>query len=324
MPILSAYTQLGHLRLTSKPAHGETFSKALRAGINDGVRTFSVEEGSRMDGWIYATAMTCARLRYAIEGSDQSNPMNATDLLPVLEDQWGIVAYELADVLMRRRALRSRRRIPVNGSAVAIRNALNEVLGFDFVAYIPTPRADAVVFPADLGDQPQNIQPPETVRKLIRLAAPVSVGLGSPQAVAYAPVDEQLDPASHILEEGDVLVVEPERQPQTEVVTVTAVSTVGGELRFTATFNNPHNTGSVCSTAPFPYWVSTKRHSLVVLSAAAAADPERRRLADDVMRRFARAVSTWDLVGLDTPSSAGPFRVGVGLVGVTPIGLVNV
>jgi len=74
------------------------------------------------------------------------------------------------------------------------------------------------------------------------------------------------------------------------------------------------------TTAPFPYWVSSKRHNVIVLKAAAAADPEKRRQVNELLGRMLRGVSTWDIAAESTPGHAGPFKVGEGLLGVTPIG----
>jgi len=74
----------------------------------------------------------------------------------------------------------------------------------------------------------------------------------------------------------------------------------------------------------YPYWTSSKRHSLVVLTASAAADPEKRRKVHELMGRLARGVSTWDIAAESAPGFAGPFRVGEGRLGMTPIGTVAV
>ena len=124
----------------------------------------------------------------------------------------------------------------------------------------------------------------------------------------------------------DAVVIEPENKDRAERVTLADAFDSDGSvpyfLQFTPT--KPHAAGVSILRAPFPFWAGTKRHSLVILSAEGAEDAESRRLAQWLMERYARATSTWDIAGAnDDGVSAGPFTVGGGKLGVTPIGYVE-
>jgi hypothetical protein len=106
-----------------------------------------------------------------------------------------------------------------------------------------------------------------------------------------------------------------------ERVTILAVDTTAKTVAINATI--PHGFDVVGFTHPYPAWRSTKRHSLVVLSVSAAADPEKRRKVNELMQRMARTVSTWDICAGSGSSTTGPFTVGGGLLGITTIGAVS-
>jgi hypothetical protein len=127
---------------------------------------------------------------------------------------------------------------------------------------------------------------------------------------------------------GDVLTF---GNPSPESVTVTAATFTGGSTgtltatfgfahasgdtatttpEFTATFANPHSAGCLLTTMPFPSWQSTKRRAIIVLTAAAALDPDSRRKVNDLMKRMAREVSTWNIVPVSSTGHTGAFSIG--------------
>ncbi len=125
---------------------------------------------------------------------------------------------------------------------------------------------------------------------------------------------------------GDVVVIEPENPDRAERVTLADAfdSDGSGPYFLQLTPTNPHAAGVSILRAPFPMWAGSKRHSLVILAEADAEDPETRRLAQWLMERYARGTSTWDIAGANVGDlTAGPFTVGGGKLGVTPIGLVT-
>lgn len=95
---------------------------------------------------------------------------------------------------------------------------------------------------------------------------------------------------------------------------------------FLATFTKPHDMGATIVTGPFPYWASTQRQLIVVVTAAAAANREVRRKIDTYLGRGARGVDTWAIVA-GTPSSVvggtlGGVQVG-GPMGTQTVGPFN-
>ena len=90
--------------------------------------------------------------------------------------------------------------------------------------------------------------------------------------------------------------------------------TFGASFCFQATFTKAHDVGASVIAGNFPYWWSTARLSWIVVTAAAAKDPETRRKVDDYMRRAARGVSQWAIV---SPTSQTAFA---GTVGPTTVG----
>lgn len=318
MPLLSRYTPLGMLALSSEPSHAETIFDAMVRSQGD-----AYASGGPHEAKLYAQAMGLARGLYELErAGNQQFPASASDFFEILEREHGIAPRDGATMAERTAELEARRLLPGGASQANVEQALAALLGDDFVAYRPTPVDEMVLYPAEIGLSPMNLAPPEVVRKRLAIATPISTGLGAPQQVAYLETQTETEDEQLLAQVGDVLVVGPGTATE-ERVTVEAVSdTVDGHL-FTATFELPHPPGTVAITAPYPMWSSTKRHSLVVVSEAAALDAEKRRRVHDLMRRIARAVSTWDIAGESTPGQTGPFRVGEGLLGVTTIGAIT-
>ena len=89
--------------------------------------------------------------------------------------------------------------------------------------------------------------------------------------------------------------------------------------KLTATFAFAHYSGTLGFTHPWPNWLSSKRHSLIIMTPEGAADPENRRIVHWMMRRMARAGSTWDVCASADGISTGAFLPGVSLAGIQTI-----
>jgi hypothetical protein len=87
-----------------------------------------------------------------------------------------------------------------------------------------------------------------------------------------------------------------------------------------ATFANAHSVGCIATTMPYPYWSSTKRHSLIVVTPTAAASLDTRRKIHALMKRIAREVSTWEIVAESTPGHTGAFVIGTSTLGAQTFG----
>lgn len=313
MPLCSSFNPLGMLALSSKPSQAELIYRSIVASYGGPGKNFTFDKGSRQDATAYAQAMGIARARLTLQrAGNQLDPRLVGEMAGYREQEYGLVPGASDTMQQRRGALASRKLLPLGSNQTNTENALRDLLGAGFVSLRTTPVADAVTWPLALGDSPMNMQRPEAPRKLVRLIAPVAT-LGAPLAVAYSQITTPLVPGSApvTLLNGDVVVVDPANNSQAERVTVSAVT----PSMFTATFTKSHDAGALATTGSFPWWESTKRHSLVIVTAAVAASSEWRRKIHELMQRLARGVSTWDIT-----DGAGPFKVGVGKLGITPIG----
>jgi hypothetical protein len=330
MPLFSCFTKFGNgFAFSSAPSHGERIFRNMLSNI--GVESLSTEEGTRMRAFCYASAMQAARVRYTLEHAGyQLDPLKVTEMLPLREDEYGIVPGPHDSIDDRRATLAARLLAPLGADFNNIKNALITLLGDDFVQYIPTAYADSIRFPTNAGDQPMNLVTPRQPN-LVTLTNTISTGLGAPQWVFYEPFelpsvpDAEAQPTAIYV--GETLIVNPGHNALHETVTVTGVRELTpGFPEFEATFNNPHDAGTIASNMPYPYWVSTKRANLIVLEASAAADAETRRKVNELLARMLRTVSIWYIVQEDplAPGTTGTFRVGVSGLGTQTIGSVTI
>lgn len=323
MPLLSVFTTCGLLELSGRRPYAQSTYEALKASLGG---QLSTEEGTHMEGFLYALAMAAARVHQTQQrAAKQRVALTASDGLADLERDYGLTPSPFDTVHERQVALSVRKRVPAGGTVVNIENAIRDVIGAEhFERYYAYDATTAALWPAALGDAPMNLQLPSVPRKLVAITQNISIGLGAPQAVTYetlvgdalamdATTEEGAQ--SDALLVGDVLVVGGGASGLEERVTVQAV----GTGTFTATFAKAHGAGTVGTTAPWPAWSSSRRHALIVVDAATAADPESRRKIDEVMRRMARGVSRWDIVEGAVGATSGPFNPGSGIPNITPI-----
>lgn len=322
----SLFTPFGHLRFSRVPPIGQRLfdlGAASLGGGRPGTYAITRAENGRTFAWLYAWAMTLGTV-YLLEerAGRQWDPARVTDLLELQERERGSIPQAGWTVDQRQAQLVRMRRLIQDVSANGLAGAMTELLGSAFLAYLPTAIVDAVNWPVSLGDSPMLLAEPTLPRRVATLLTPIST-VGSSVIVNYAEREPGIE---WTLTAGDVVVIEPENPDRAERVTLTDAFDSDGSgpyfLQFTP--SKPHAAGVCILRAPWPFWVGSKRHSLVVLSAADAEDPEVRRLAQWLMERYARATSTWDLAGANAGDlTAGPFTVGGGKLGITPLGLVT-
>ncbi|MGN6107659.1 MAG: hypothetical protein ACTHU0_21295 [Kofleriaceae bacterium] len=287
-----------------------------------------------MEGLTYAQAMGFATILLTWRRAHEQGFVSTVyDNLTIREREYGVTPPASDTIPERRQVLRAMRRLPNGGTRSNVEQALSDLLGDDFLGFLPVPMEAAALWPAAIGDQPMNLQRSTIARKLVTIDTSISIGLGSPQTVIYTGVRPEhptladaveLGDAASVLKVGDKLVVHPENNTFCEVVEVEAIdvqvtSETTFDLKITATFNNPHPAGVLATTMPFPMWSSTKRHNLVALSEDAIIDPEKVRKTHLLLRRMLTGVSTWNVV-----AGLGPFRVGEGKLGATPIGTIEI
>jgi hypothetical protein len=318
MPLLSAFTPFGLLEFSGEPSIAERINDALWANVNGGRENFA--QDGHMAAKMYADSMGLAWLLQATRRAEANlDPAQAYDLLPALEESYGLVVSETATLADRRAALAVAERIGAGGNVANLTQALADLLGSAFVQLrIPT-YAESSVYPASPGNGPGLFGAPSMARVMGKTTTALSTGLDgtTPHVIGYTDISGSAPSSLERVQKGMSLVVEPEHPDLAERVNVTT-ATVTGSATFTATFTKPHPAGVEFVAMPWPYWFSTKHHYLVEVTTSAAQDPESRRKIHDLMRRMVRGVSTWAICG-----SAGPFTIGsstLGIIGVTPIG----
>lgn len=319
MPLTSAFTPCGMLSLSSEPSVGE---KVYRSLINSLGGNFDVSPGSYFDAWAYATAMGIARGRLTLQrAGNQIEPRKVRELLPVREDEYGLTPGMADTTDERGGALSARMRAPNGGTYGNVYAALRDVLGSKLLAVHALTNAEAAIAPTNLGDQPMLLADASLPRKLGRLADSITTP-GFPSEASYDIIDEPINAFTETLIAGDRVVVSPSNTAIAEVVDVISTGSSGGHSTFTATFANAHSAGELVVAMPFPLWVSTKRHDLVMVDTLATAnDPEWRRKIDEVMVRMVRGVSTWSIIHpTGAAGHTGTFTVDGGLIGIQTIG----
>ncbi len=301
------------LAMSSEPSYAETIYNAIVAQLGG---QYAVTPGSRMDAWAYATAMGLARARYQfLRVKNQADPRKASDLLPRREDEYGVVPGPTATLEERGEALAAKMRLPLGAVRSNVETQLRAAIGDEFIAYVTTAEADQV---STLRDD-ANFQPPTTPIKLIRLLDPVT-SLGAPLAIRYENADESQVEIK--VAAGDKLVIEPETDSVTEVVTVSAAITIDDVPHIVATFQSPHSADCIATTGPFPDWISTRRYQYVVVDETAIMDREKRRKVNETMADVVRGVSQWAIVPETAAGESGPFTVEdpvLGRAGLIPV-----
>jgi hypothetical protein len=316
MPKFSIFTPLGHLKFSSAKPLGQQLFETGKAGFGT---SFKIERGSRVFAWLYAWSMSLATLKVRLDrAGKQWDPRFVYEYIDEYEGDRGIVPRPGQSFAERREELVWRRKLLPKPTRANVENMFHERIGAAFLAFLPTSKADVVNWPESLGESPMLLARANLPRALAKTKAPIA-SPGSQQWVFY---ERHSSGVEWELRDRDVVVIEPEVPDRAERVTVLAI-TAGDEAGYSIRVlpTKAHPAGATIARAPLPIWTGTKRRSLVVLSAEGAEDPEIRRRAHEVLERMLRATSTWDLAGANEDGeSAGPFTVGGGKLGVTPIG----
>jgi hypothetical protein len=238
-------------------------------------------------------------------------------MLPKREGEYGIVPSPYDSIDDRRATLAARLLAPKGAAFNTVFTALAILLGSELRGYIPTPYVDAVVSPANCGDQPMNMPPASRLPKLFRLAQSITTGLGSPQWVQYEPIELPSIPAQDSptlppenLLVGETVVLDVGHNVLHERCTIFGLRELTpGVLEMWLIPTQPHANEAPCTNYHYPWWISTKRFNLIALEADAAADPETRRKVNELLARMLRGVSTWSIVQEDpaNPGHTGDF-----------------
>jgi hypothetical protein len=256
--------------------------------------TYETDFAGRQQARLFAQAMCLSAAQYEAErAANNQNPLTADELLPALERDFQVVPRFNATKTERRRILAARRLVTRGARREAVEDALRTLLGDDFIAYEPTETADAVTFPASPGDV-GTFARAGAQKKLFSINATVS-RTGIALTVPFTSLGGTDAPIA-----GETYTVDPDsRHPSIEKITLTAAT----PTTITAVFGKPHTIGFL-AVRPHPLQISSKRYNRVVVTFAAATDPETRRKINEQMKRQLRGVSQWCIV------QEGTFHLG--------------
>jgi len=317
---LSAFTPLGMWGCSGATSYAERIYKSAVTSLK---KAYDTSPGTRADAWCFANAMMLARTKYAAEhAAGQALPATIDVLLPPIERAYGIVPGPADNVIDRRVAYAVRRQVPKAPSRFMVETNLRMLLGADFLATIPTAVANVVLFPTMIADPPMLMRLPSIARKVLKLLEPVFPDTSGP--VRYQSLLDTGDEASGLLAVGESFVLEPETLGIAEIVTVTGIGTdADGVPTFTAVyFETAHSEGAIGAVQPYAAQASSKRHTLVVLSQAAAANASAVRKVNEFMARCMRATATWSIVG-GVAGATGVFTIESSPLGAQTIGTVS-
>lgn len=306
----SAFTGFGHLRFSGRKPYGQEIYEDRVRNRGDG-KVWTKEWGSLVSARDYATSMLIANARHFVERAGrQFRPTKAQEVLPVLERQYGLVPTSTATVPERQAELAAAMKISRGARAENVSSVLTDLLGTELIGYVTINTSSAVASsttPGSVGNYPKA----GSLSTVIALTDGVSTTAS--QTVPYTYVAGN----TARLKAGQTIWVDGGHYGRAETVTLTAVT----DTHITATFAKPHDAGTYATSARAPFLASTKRHNYVMLSAAAARNPEKRRKVHRAMRKLVRSVSTWDIVEENSPGSgvAGPFTIGSSEIGIHPI-----
>lgn len=310
----SAFSPFGQNPFSSAEPLGRRVYEAIWSNLNGGGAQNFARDGYT-DARVYMEAMAIARLLAAAQRlGDQIRPDRVLELLAEREDEHGIVVPVSATIAERQAALGAQMRLQLGSGRANLSQALRDLLGAAFVEVRQLPGASLVTAPADPASGPGNFSLPAGPRRLFKLRDNHSSPLGELVGLPYLNLDGSNVASEQRLLVGEVLVLEPEHNTLRERVTVEDELTDNTGVHFAfVTPTQPHHAGALLTTAPWPFWVSTRRHWIVELTPEASLDAETRRRTDERMAQLVRGVSTWSIVG-----PGGPFLLDESPLGVTP------
>lgn len=301
----TAFSEFGQFEFSGAPCLAQRVYNALWADLGE-----QYARDGYTDAKVYATAMALARMLTTQARLDaQIHPSTALELLHDREVEYGIVVPATATIASRRAELAARMKAALGCSLPNLQAALTDLLGDDFVETRTHTASDAVKYPATAGGI-GNFVHPRTPRRLFQLRDNLSL-LGLKSA-AILNVDGTVPTDADMPSLGETITVEPEHNTLRESVTVLAAGTAGSACYLQATFTKAHHAGARIVCGPWPLWASTKRHTVVRVSEAAATDGPTHRAIDGLLARVFRAVSTWSVAGDD-----GPFELDASYLDIT-------
>lgn len=262
-------------------------------------------------GRAFALAMMVARANSTLErAAEQADPLKVYDLLLAKEREYSLTPAPDATLGERRQALAAAMKLSIGPRRANVEYQLQTLLGEDFVAWVTNESDADAAFPLSPWLDCGIFRSP-VLWKTIRVTPKVAF-TGTPLTVQWT--HEAGDTGT--LTVGDKLVVAPGETGQQDLITITARTS----STLTATFARPHEAGAMAIRRPWPFWMSTAKHSLVVVRNGRAQDRVLRKKVALLLHKLLGATSTWDVVEENTTAgTTGGFLPGVSQPSISPI-----
>lgn len=307
----SAFEPFGFLEFSGQDPLAKRIYDTLRESLG------SAFVGASQDAETFADAMCLAAAELQIEcAAAQDDPSQVNYLIGEIERDYRIVQSRNSTLEERRAELLAAQLAALGSRFQVIQDGLfaifgDQLFGWRFMNLDPEDPNSEVKLATNM---PQFV-PPTVNIKVIKLTEPVMPG---EQTVPY----EWVCAFPGGIANRDKFYIEPVSFSAQELVEVTETKQIDGEPHITATFTKPHQSGTFATTAPQPFWASTRCHCVIVVSDAALGNSNLCAKAHAFLRKTLPATSTWAIcqsAGLPYWASFGPFTVGVGRIGQTPI-----
>jgi len=302
---LSAFAPFGGIVFSSAPSEASQIYDAQQTALGPAF------QGEVDSAETYADAMCFGvAKRQLIAAGQQDDPDNATYLLDPLEKDYRIFPLSTASEHDRRATLKAAI-LARNGSYASVVTAgLTNILGSLFIHWRPMNYGASEV--TSNTTYPAFSPPPTVPFKLIKTLDRIFPGL---RMVGYVRVQDDGNPILI----GEKIMIDAGANGIEEAVTVIGTYAYGGLFWLFAMFVNTHEPNVYGCTSPFVRWNCNQRHSMVVVDTSVLSNPFLLNQVHEFMRKTMPVVSTWIVCNETSAGYVGPFNVGQGLIGQTPI-----
>lgn len=270
----SAFAPFGVFRFSAKPSPCKQRYDELQTSLGPALR------GPVQDALNYGIGVAFGVAQLQLEAAAaQSDPQQTTYLLADLERDYQLKPLPYDSENVRRAALAAVMDVGRGATRAEIESGLSAILGDLFVGcrWLDA-ETEAVTFPTMRG----YFVPPGNPIRHVRITDRILPG---ERTVHYTPILTDGIP----LRVGDWLVVDPGQYGLEERIDVRAATAT----TFTASYAYVHEPGARATTAPWPHWGSTKRHTVVVVNSSVLFNRRQLSQAEWFMRRKMTGVSTW-------------------------------
>jgi hypothetical protein len=257
----SFFEGFGLTSFTSAPSPAESIYQDLR-NYNGG------EEGLFREGGFAAADAAATAIQLAsiyvdsLRAIEQENPDFVTVLLDLMEEQAGIAKNPSLSLDERRLLLKTRmQRIPkLQNTQLLTYLRLGVTIGN--IISISFPKLAG--YPTTTPSTSRFAESPNPTPSYVRLLHGVGIGTNSVQVEVVCGELPQKNFRYNFVDETGTY---------NESVVVTSVSTISAankQYTITATFTQPHDVGTCCTTMATPYWATGNRRVRVAMTATAA------------------------------------------------------